>query len=87
MRRRVASAAQPNQAHFALAKNDRALEDRLFLCTQNVDNLHEQAGSRNVVHMHGELFKSRCDGCSRTPFEDMNNLRAPSGDSPMSVRR
>jgi NAD-dependent deacetylase len=37
--------------------------DELFLCTQNVDDLHEQAGSRRVVHMHGELLKARCTGC------------------------
>jgi len=70
MRRRVASAAVPNPAHFALAKLERALQERLFVCTQNVDNLHEQAGSKQVVHMHGELFKSRCDKCRRPPFDD-----------------
>jgi NAD-dependent SIR2 family protein deacetylase len=58
MRRRVASAAKPNPADFALAKLENALQDRFFVCTQNVDNLHEQSGSKNVVHMHGELFKS-----------------------------
>ena len=58
MRRRVASAAKPNAAHFALAKLQNALQDPLFVCTQNVDNLHEQAGSRNVVHMHGELSRA-----------------------------
>jgi len=72
MRRRVAAAAKPNPAHFALAKLEQKLQDRLFLCTQNVDNLHEQAGSGNVVHMHGELFKSRCDTCRRAPFHDTN---------------
>jgi NAD-dependent deacetylase len=72
MRRRVASAAQPNPAHIALAKLEDVLQDRLFVCTQNVDSLHEQAGSKNVVHMHGELFKSRCDTCSRAPFDDSN---------------
>lgn len=61
MRRRVASAAKPNPAHLALAKVEKELGERLFVCTQNVDNLHEQAGWKNVVHMHGELFKSRCD--------------------------
>src|SRR6266571_5980827 len=40
MRRRVASTAQPNPAHFALAKLELALLERLFICTQNVDNLH-----------------------------------------------
>jgi len=76
MRRRVAASAKPNPAHFALAKLENTLQDRLFVCTQNVDSLHEQAGSRKVVHMHGELFKSRCDSCSRPPFEDANTYEA-----------
>jgi NAD-dependent protein deacetylase/lipoamidase len=70
MRRRGAAAAKPNPAHLALADLENKLADRLFLCTQNVDNLHEQAGSRRVLHMHGELFKSRCDTCRRPPFPD-----------------
>ena len=37
----------------------------LFLCTQNIDDLHEQAGSRAVHHMHGELLKARCGWCGR----------------------
>lgn len=77
MRRRVASATKPNPAHFALAKLGQQLQQRLFLCTQNVDDLHEQAGSTRVVHMHGELFKSRCDACSRAPFEDVNTYEPP----------
>src|SRR5579862_17244 len=52
MRRRVAAPAKPNPAHAALAKLERRLQDRLFLCTQNVDPLHEQAGSVRVAHMH-----------------------------------
>jgi len=79
MRRRVASAAQPNAAHFALAELEKKIGDRLFLCTQNVDNLHEQAGSRHVVHMHGELFKSRCDTCRRPPFADESTYEPPAG--------
>jgi NAD-dependent deacetylase len=77
MRRRVAAAAQPNPGHFALAQLEGALDDRLFLCTQNVDNLHEQAGSGRVVHMHGELFKSRCDTCQRPPFDDAKVYEPP----------
>jgi NAD-dependent deacetylase len=77
MRRRVASAAKPNPGHRALAELERALQDRLFLCTQNVDNLHEQAGSRRVIHMHGELFKSRCEACDRPPFDDPNTYDPP----------
>ena len=77
MRRRVAAEAKPNPAHFALAKLEQKLQDRLFLCTQNVDDLHERAGSKNVVHMHGELFKSRCDSCTRAPFDDTNLYEPP----------
>jgi NAD-dependent deacetylase len=77
MRRRVASAAKPNPAHLALANLESALQDRLFVCTQNVDHLHELAGSRNVVHMHGELFQSRCDTCTRPPFADSNLYEPP----------
>jgi|SRR5579864_360737 len=81
MRRKVASAAKPNPAHVALAKLEQNLQDRLFLCTQNVDNLHEQAGSKTAVHMHGELFKSRCDSCGRPPFQD-NQIYEPPTDLP-----
>jgi NAD-dependent deacetylase len=81
MRRRTASAGKPNPAHLALAQLERTLNDRLFLCTQNVDDLHEQAGSKRAVHMHGELFKSRCDTCVRPPFED-RNLYEPPGEIP-----
>ncbi len=70
MRRRVAADKRPNPGHYALAKLEEQLGERLFLCTQNVDSLHEQAGSRRVVHMHGRLFQSRCDACSRPPFDD-----------------
>ena len=52
VRRRVALAAKPNPAHFALAKLEDALQDLLFVCTQNVDNLHEQAGSRQIGRAH-----------------------------------
>jgi NAD-dependent deacetylase len=77
LRRRAASEARPNPGHAALAALERRLQDRLFLCTQNVDNLHEQAGSRNAVHMHGELFKSRCERCALPPFHDANTYEPP----------
>jgi NAD-dependent protein deacetylase/lipoamidase len=77
MRRRAAAAATPNPAHVALALLGREIAGRLFLCTQNVDDLHEQAGSPDVVHMHGELFKSRCDSCDRPPFADTSLYEPP----------
>ena len=74
-RRASAQAAQPNPAHIALAQLESQLassqEDRFFLCTQNVDDLHERAGSQRLVHMHGELAKSRCSQeCGAPPVED-----------------
>jgi NAD-dependent deacetylase len=69
MRRRDAVAAQPNAAHIALAEIERRLDDRFYLCTQNVDDLHERSGSKRVHHMHGSLFQSRCTRC-KVPFPD-----------------
>jgi NAD-dependent deacetylase len=63
MRRRDAFAAQPNAGHVALAEVERKMGDRFYLCTQNVDDLHERAGSLRVHHMHGTLFESRCERC------------------------
>ena len=63
--------AQPNPAHFALAELEAKLGERFFLCTQNVDDLHERAGSLRLHHMHGELAKSRCErDCGRPPVDD-----------------
>ncbi|MGB6191490.1 MAG: Sir2 family NAD-dependent protein deacetylase, partial [Terracidiphilus sp.] len=70
-RRAAAQKAQPNPAHFALAEVEAKLGDRFFLCTQNVEDLHERAGSKRLLHMHGELAKSRCEhACGRPPVED-----------------
>lgn len=51
---------KPNAAHLALAELEDALGDNFLLVTQNIDNLHERAGSSRVLHMHGELLKVRC---------------------------
>ena len=67
LRRRNLRNAVPNAAHRALARLEQALPARgghLTLVTQNIDDLHERAGSRRVIHMHGELLKARCDCCS-----------------------
>lgn len=71
-RREVAGVAKPNPAHFAIAELEQRLGDRFLLCTQNVDSLHEQAGSKRILHMHGQLFRSRCErgSCGQAPFED-----------------
>jgi NAD-dependent deacetylase len=65
-RRASLARAAPNAAHRALARLQSGLAargGRLFLCTQNVDDLHEQGGCASVVHMHGELTATRCQAC------------------------
>lgn len=51
---------KPNAAHTALARFEHEFPGDFLLVTQNIDNLHERAGSRNLLHMHGELLKARC---------------------------
>jgi NAD-dependent deacetylase len=53
----------PNPAHFALARLEEKSVTPVLVVTQNVDNLHERAGTRKLLHMHGELLKSRCTDC------------------------
>jgi len=91
-RRRNLLEAEPNPAHFALAKLEAGLAERggrLFLCTQNIDDLHERAGSRQVTHMHGELLKARCVRCEAvTPWrEDLSiETRCPACGQPGGLR-
>ncbi len=78
-RRHDALAAAPNAAHLALAQIEQQMPGRFFLCTQNVDDLHERAGSHNILHMHGSLFHSRCERCDdpfadQSLYEDSTNL-------------
>ncbi|KQS28386.1 NAD-dependent deacylase [Dyadobacter sp. Leaf189] len=56
-RRKQAYEVKPNAAHYALVELEKHFD--VSIITQNVDNLHEVAGSSNVIHLHGELFKSR----------------------------
>jgi len=58
----------PNAAHRALADLERRWPGSVLLVTQNIDDLHERAGSRNLIHMHGELFKARCLECGTVDF-------------------
>jgi NAD-dependent deacetylase len=57
------SNVQPNAAHQALAELEQRWPGEVLLVTQNIDDLHERAGNRNLVHMHGELLKTRCAHC------------------------
>jgi NAD-dependent deacetylase len=62
-RRKNLVEAAPNAAHYALAELERRFDGQFLLVTQNVDDLHERAGSARLLHMHGELLKIRCESC------------------------
>lgn len=73
-RRRGLAEAKPNAAHLALGELEQAWmmagRGEFLLVTQNIDDLHEQAGSASLLHMHGELLKTRCQLCG---WLDMDN--------------
>lgn len=64
---------KPNAAHIALAKLEETFDGEFLLVTQNIDDLHERAGSKNMIHMHGELLKSRCP-VSNKVFSTLDDL-------------
>ena len=63
-RRKNIATAQPNAAHTALARLDDEWDGELLLVTQNIDDLHERAGARRVLHMHGEGLSVWCTSCN-----------------------
>ena len=68
-RREAIQTKRPNAAHDALARLDAAWPGDLLIVTQNVDDLHERAGARRLIHMHGEHLMAWCTGCdARTPW-------------------
>jgi len=73
--------ARPNPAHMAIAELAGHVP-QLTLITQNVDDLHERAGSREVIHLHGSLHRPRCFACAREPAEPL-----PAPDEPEAGRR
>jgi NAD-dependent deacetylase len=62
-RREALGSVVPNPAHTALAELEQRLGENLLLVTQNIDDLHERAGSERVLHMHGELLSALCAAC------------------------
>ena len=62
-RRGELAKVSPNAAHIALAELEKSYKGTVTVVTQNVDNLHERAGTVNLIHMHGELTKMRCGKC------------------------
>jgi NAD-dependent deacetylase len=70
-RRRAHKGIAPNPAHHALARLEREHGGEVVVVTQNVDALHEAAGSTSLIHMHGELMKALCARCdARQPWTD-----------------
>src|SRR6187551_3818018 len=70
-RRAQLAEVAPNAAHAALARLDSEWPGDLLIVTQNVDDLHERAGARRLLHMHGELKSAWCLACDvRSPWED-----------------
>ena len=63
MRRAAIQTKEPNAAHYALALLDAEWPGELLIVTQNVDDLHERAGARRVLHMHGEHLNAWCTAC------------------------
>lgn len=69
MRRAAIQTKQPNAAHEALARLDELWGGELLIVTQNVDDLHERAGARRVLHMHGTHLNAWCTACdARSPW-------------------
>ena len=74
LRRAALAGVEPNAAHHALARLDAAWPGELMIVTQNVDDLHERAGAKRLIHMHGELKSALCAACE--------DRRAWQGDLP-----
>ncbi|MCW3087564.1 MAG: NAD-dependent deacylase [Sediminibacterium sp.] len=81
MRRRDIARAQPNAAHLGLAQLEK--DFNVLIITQNIDDLHERAGSSNVIHLHGEIFKMRNVTNTENTFETRDDIQlgdyAPDG--------
>ena len=71
LRRRRQADAKPNAAHYALARLEQEHRGEVLTVTQNIDALHEAAGTSNLIHMHGELGKALCAQCgSSLPWHE-----------------
>ncbi len=82
-------AIRPNAAHEALARLEHEWPGEVTVITQNIDNLHERAGSQNLIHMHGELLKVRCNTCGAVQpwHEDVTRRTAcPACANPDTLR-
>ncbi|MBQ7567300.1 NAD-dependent deacylase, partial [bacterium] len=67
--RRQAANTKPNATHFALAELEKHRPSTMIL-TQNIDGLHQSAGSKNVIELHGNIHRTRCTKCDIEPYDD-----------------
>ena len=81
-RRNLVRQARPNPGHYALAELQR-LHPQVVLVTQNVDELHEQANSQDVIHLHGRIFQTKCfANCQGNPTLVDESALPPTDDAP-----
>ncbi|MEI9944784.1 MAG: NAD-dependent deacylase [Chitinophagaceae bacterium] len=73
MRRKDVAGAKPNAAHHGLAELEKHYD--VTIITQNIDDLHERAGSTNVMHLHGEIFKMRSEWDEQLVYEIRNDIK------------
>ncbi|MEZ5924992.1 MAG: NAD-dependent deacylase [Hyphomicrobiaceae bacterium] len=77
MRRETHAGVAPNAAHLALARLESEHSAAVTVITQNVDELHERAGTRRLIHMHGEVYKALCAACgSRHAWREAMSLES-----------
>lgn len=77
-RRSNVATVQPNPGHYALAELEKRLGEGMTIATQNVDGLHQKAGSKNVLELHGSLRRTRCTFCGEIKDRDL----VPLADEP-----
>jgi NAD-dependent deacetylase len=87
MRRSVHAGVAPNAAHLVLARLEAEHSGEVTIVTQNVDELHERAGTKRLIHMHGEVYKARCAACGvRVPWREPLTLETACPDCAVTGR-
>ncbi len=81
-RRQIIAKAEPNEGHRIIARMEQEFDD-FYLITQNVDGLHQRAGSKKVIELHGNIWTLRCTSCSH----QKTDYRAPLPEIPPSCER
>lgn len=76
-RQKLISKSQPNPAHLAISKIQERKKGDSWVLTQNVDNLHRLAGSKNIIELHGNIFKLSCIRCGYSDYMDMDMVLPP----------